>query len=69
MKQYLDLLKTVLESGSVQENRTGIKTISIPGAMMRFDLADGFPAITTKRLAFKTAIGELVGFLRAYKSA
>ena len=36
---------------------------------MRFDLAEGFPAITTKRLAFKTPIGEMVGFLRAYKSA
>ena len=69
MKQYLDLIRNVLDTGTIQENRTGVRTISIPGAMMRFDLADGFPAITTKRLAFKTAIGELVGFLRAYKSA
>lgn len=69
MKQYLDLVKTVLETGTLQENRTGIRTITIPGAMMRFDLAEGFPAITTKRLAFKTAISELIGFLRAYRSA
>jgi len=69
MKQYLELVKTVLETGATQENRTGIRTISIPGAMMRFDLAEGFPAITTKRLAFKTAISELVGFLRAYRNA
>ena len=69
MKQYLDLIRNVLDTGTIQENRTGVRTISIPGAMMRFDLADGFPAITTKRLAFKTAIGEMVGFLRAYKSA
>lgn len=69
MKQYLDLIRTVLDSGTIQENRTGVRTISLPGAMMRFDLAEGFPAITTKKLAFKTAIGELVGFLRAYKSA
>lgn len=69
MKQYLELIRNVLDTGTIQENRTGVRTISIPGAMMRFDLADGFPAITTKRLAFKTAIGELVGFLRAYKSA
>lgn len=69
MKQYLDLVKTVLETGTMQENRTGIRTISIPGAMMRFDLAEGFPAITTKKLAFKTAISELVGFLRAYSNA
>jgi thymidylate synthase len=69
MKQYLDLIRAVLDTGTIQENRTGIRTISIPGAMMRFDLAEGFPAITTKKLAFKTAIGELIGFLRAYKSA
>lgn len=69
MKQYLELVKTVLETGSLQENRTGVRTISIPGAMMRFDLAEGFPAITTKKLAFKTAISELVGFLRAYQNA
>lgn len=70
MKQYLDLIKTVLETGTYQDNRTGIRTISIPGAMMRFDLLnEGFPAITTRRLAFKTAISEMVGFLRAYKSA
>lgn len=70
MKQYLDLVKTIIDTGSLQENRTGIKTLSIPGAMMRFDLLnDGFPAITTRRLAFKTAISEMVGFLRSYKSA
>lgn len=69
MKQYLDLVKFVLENGTWQENRTGIKTISIPGAMMRFDLREGFPAVTTKKLAFKTAIGELVGFLRGSRNA
>jgi thymidylate synthase len=70
MKQYQDLIKTILETGSWQENRTGIRTISVPGAMMRFDLLnDGFPAVTTKKLAFKSVIGELVGFLRANRSA
>lgn len=70
MKQYLDLVRTVLDSGTWQENRTGIRTISIPGAMLRFDLQkDGFPAITTKRLAFKSVLGELTGFLRATRSA
>lgn len=70
MKQYLDLVRTVLDSGSWQENRTGTRTISIPGAMLRFDLQkDGFPAVTTKKLAFKSAIGELIGFLRAARSA
>ncbi len=69
MKQYLDLVRTILETGTLQENRTGIRTIGIPGAMMRFDLQDGFPAVTTRRLAFKSAVGELVGFLRACNSA
>ncbi|CAN7443394.1 thymidylate synthase [Trinickia sp. LjRoot230] len=69
MKQYLDLVRTILETGTWQENRTGIRTISMPGAMLRFDMQDGFPAVTTKKLAFKSAIGELVGFLRASRSA
>jgi thymidylate synthase len=69
MKQYLDLVRTILDTGSWQENRTGIRTISMPGAMLRFDLQQGFPAVTTKKLAFKSAIGELVGFLRASRSA
>lgn len=69
MKQYLDLVRDVLENGSWQANRTGIRTKSLPGAMMKFDLQEGFPAVTTKKLAFKSAIGELVGFLRAYRSA
>ena len=69
MKQYLDLVRNILESGSIQENRTGIRTISIPGAMMKFDLREGFPAVTTRRLAFKSAVGELAGFLRGSRNA
>lgn len=70
MKQYLELVRTILDNGTWQENRTGIRTISIPGAMLRFDLQkDGFPAITTKKLAFKSVVGELCGFLRASRSA
>lgn len=69
MKQYLDLVQTILTQGSWQDNRTGIRTCSLPGAMLRFDLKQGFPAVTTKKLAFKAAIGELVGFLRASRSA
>lgn len=69
MKQYLDLVRTILETGTWQENRTGIRTISMPGAMLRFDLQQGFPAVTTKKLAFKSAIGEMIGFLRASRSA
>lgn len=69
MKNYLDLVRDIFEHGSWQENRTGIRTLSLPGASLRFDLAQGFPAVTTKKLAFRSAIGELVGFLRGYRSA
>lgn len=69
MKQYLTLVQDIFDNGSWQDNRTGIRTLSIPGAMMKFDLQEGFPAVTTKKLAFKSAVGELVGFLRAYRSA
>lgn len=69
MKQYLNLVQDIFDNGSWQDNRTGIRTLSMPGAMMKFDLQEGFPAVTTKKLAFKSAVGELVGFLRAYRSA
>ncbi len=69
MKQYLQLVQNILDQGSWQTNRTGIRTLSMPGAMLKFDLQQGFPAVTTKKLAFKSAIGEMVGFLRAARSA
>lgn len=69
MQQYLDLVRQIFEQGSWQDNRTGVRTLSIPGASMRFDLQQGFPAVTTKKLAFKSAIGEMVGFLRGSRSA
>jgi thymidylate synthase len=69
MQQYLALVRDIFENGSWQDNRTGVRTKSIPGAMMKFDLQQGFPAVTTKKLAFKSAIGELIGFLRATRSA
>lgn len=69
MKQYLDLVQHIFDHGSWQDNRNGIRTLRIPGAMMRLDLQEGFPAITTKKLAFKTAIRELIGFIRGYRSA
>lgn len=69
MKQYLDLVQSILDQGAWQENRTGVRTLSLPGAALRFDLQQGFPAVTTKKLAFKSAIGEMVGFLRATRSA
>lgn len=69
MRQYLDTLSLVLEQGTWLESRTGIRRISFPGVSMRFDLAAGFPAITTRKLAFKSAIGELCAFLRGATSA
>lgn len=69
MKQYLDLMQNTLDTGVWQNNRTGIRTKMIPGAMMQFNLAEGFPAMTTKKLAFGAVKGELIGFLRGYTSA
>lgn len=69
MKQYLDLLEKVSLEGSWQNNRTGIRTKRIDGAMLEFDLRHGFPAVTTKQLAFKAVVGELLGFIRGYDNA
>ncbi|PPC99623.1 MAG: thymidylate synthase [Methylotenera sp.] len=69
MKQYHDLLQTILDTGIQQPNRTGIDTLTLPGAMLKFDLREGFPAVTTKKLAFNTMKGELIGFMNAYDSA
>ena len=51
MKQYLELVAHVIKHGTLQANRTGVNTISFPGAMLRYDLQEGFPAITTRRMA------------------
>lgn len=69
MKQYLDLLQRVLNEGTVQDNRTGIPTKRIAGAMLEFDMRDGFPAVTTKKLAFRSVVAELLGFIRGYSNA
>ncbi len=64
MRQYLELLRHVLEHGSPKADRTGTGTRSVFGYQCRYDLRDGFPAVTTKKLFFRSLVHELIWFLR-----
>jgi len=63
MNQYLDAIRQVLEHGETRTDRTGTGTISVFGLQQRYDLAQGFPAVTTKRLAWRSVVSELLWFI------
>jgi thymidylate synthase len=63
MKQYLDALKYIQKNGEIVQDRTGVGTRTVFGYQMRFNLQEGFPAVTTKRLAWRAVVGELLWFL------
>ncbi|HOP50807.1 MAG TPA: thymidylate synthase [Ignavibacteriales bacterium] len=68
MKKYIDLLEKILDEGKWKDNRTGIKTLSISGAMFEHNMQDGFPLLTTKKMGLKNICAELEFFIKGLRS-
>lgn len=68
MKQYLDLIRDIMAHGTERKDRTGVGTISVFGRQIRFDMRNGFPAVTTKSLAWRSVVSELLFFLEGSAS-
>jgi len=68
-QQYHKLLESIVKNGTWKQNRTGIKTIFLPGLFYQVDVSNYFPAVTTKQLAFRAVVGELIGFLNGCDNA
>ena len=68
MKQYLDLIRDIMAHGTERKDRTGVGTISVFGRQIRFDMRNGFPAVTTKALAWRSVVSELLWFLEGSAS-
>lgn len=66
--QYLKLVDKILTSGEWKDNRTGVRTLAIPGDMIQWDMKDGFPLLTTKKVAYKSIRVELEGFIKGINS-
>src|SRR5271156_1302177 len=64
MRQYLDLIKIILDHGEKREDRTGVGTISLFGLQAKYDLRQGFPLLTTKKVLFTAVVRELLWFLK-----
>jgi thymidylate synthase len=65
MRQYLDIVRRVLEYGEIKHNRTGVDTLAIAGALFEHEMSEGFPLLTTKKVAFRSIATELEGFINA----
>ena len=63
MKSYLELLRDIIENGEEKGDRPSVGTLSVFGRQLKFDLKKGFPAVTTKKLAWKAVVGELLWFI------